>query len=1195
MQSNSITLFYVNKLLFFFIPLFFVSVQAKAYSLRQYSSKNGLSNSAILSVHQDHNGFIWFGSCDGLNRFDGLDLQIHKAVNDTNNLSGNLIENIIETENDILWVQTNYGLDKFDVRNNSIQSFKEFKRKSHLAVTQRKDLLIINEDNYISWYDKQTESIVKIPVPGLRFYDILDITVSSDDILRVFMKGVKSISFIIRYIDNVLILEPAEEFIHEEELLYCFHENDQVWFIDKTYSLYEYNLNNRKKYYVYDLHKEISQHGEVSALVKFQDDYYIGFKTSGLLGLIATPEQKTTYRIADIDIRSGIFCLVKDKFQDVLWVGTDGQGAYMYFVDGYSIKSTLFTNMTNPVNNPARGIFIDQERTLWVGTKGDGILKFKDFDIEKKDYGMLKSEHLTTTNSRLNDNSVYVFAPSRRSIMWIGSEEGLNYYSYKDKEIKNVPSLSKNEPVRYVHAIYESNDTTLWIATVGGGIVKTILDKTSKEPLIRKTKKITIQDGLHSANYFFTIYPENDSIIWFGNRGYGAFRMNTTTDIFDIYRFDQHSNNQTLNDIFAILKNDEGCWFGTSYGLVHLNNENEQQVFNETNGFPNNTIHGVLQDKHGDLWSSTNRGLVKFNMKNQTFQTYNQQNGLEVIEFSDGALYKDSLTGTLFFGGINGFVTIREDNYMQNEYVPPIQFDNLTIFGKKKNIYDFMSSNTDNEVLQLNYSQNFFGISFIAIDYINGNNYSYFYKLNELSDNWIENGNSNIATFTNISPGSYTLSVKYRNNITGKEGEINTLRITILPPWYMTWSAYLVCFIVFFLIIYISIHLSRKWYDMKKNAIIEKLNRRQKEEIYESRLRFFTHITHELCTPLTLIYGPCKRIISYEKSDSYISKYASIIMQNAEKLNILIQELIEFRRLETGNKSLQVHPVFISKYVANLTDAFQELAESRHINYLIKIEQDIYWNTDVGCFNKIINNLISNAFKHTQNNDTVKVDLFLKDSMLHLVVSNTGKGIKEENYSKIFDRHKILDDFEQQSDKGETSRNGLGMAICHNMVTRLKGEIKVKSVIHEFAEFHVILPNLQPETALSEESHFMKEDLHNEDKEFFDRMLQIITEKIDNPDLNVELLGKELGISTRQLYRKLKNVTEKTPNRIIRELRLTAVEKLLVSSNFSVDEIMYKTGFGNRGNFFKLFAQHYGTTPKKYRESKRNETRREIE
>lgn len=1346
--GNNLQVTFVRRTILFTLLLLFTFSRAEAYSLRQFSSKNGLSNSAILSICQDRNGIVWIGSCDGLNMYDGVNLGLYKPTNIENSLSGNLIENIIEGEEDVLWIQTNYGLDRFDTRRQTIQTFREFKDISRMAKSPEGDLFIIKDDGYIYYCPVGGKDFSRLNAEKTHFEDVRQIVVDGAGILWIFSSGNDNRSYMIEHHGDKTTLIPCNYFDHPEKLLSAFTEGDVLYFIDSTYSLYEYELRTQKKYFIADLEGEIRHRGEVSSIIKQKDDYFIGFKSSGLIQLKHLPESKIRYDVQQINIQSGIFCLMKDKYQDIVWVGTDGQGVYMYFTDGFSIKNVLLDVPEYQVNNPVRALFLDPEQTLWVGTKGGGILRMLNYRPDKDKN--INVEKLLTTNSALTDNSVYCFAPSRWKRLWIGTERGLNYYSYPERKIKEFEVIADDKIVKYVHSICEPNDSTLWIATVGEGIVKVSLDTSGHLPKVKSARRFVLDGGKKSSNYFFVSYQESDSIIWYGNRGYGAYRMNIQTSRMQPYSFERVIKNQTVNDIFAIHKNNEGYWFGTSFGLTRLH-QGDYRVYNETDGFPNNTIHGILEGKDSNLWLSTNQGMVKFNVRDNTVQIYRQQGDLEVTEFSDGAYYKDEKTGTLFFGGTNGFITISENESALREYMPELRFNHLSIFGKECNIHDFLQGD-DEQMLVLDYSRNFFNLSFSVVDYINGNNYSYSYKIDGLSDNWVENGLSTTAVFSNLSPGEYTLLVKYRSNITGKESEPFPLRISITPPWYMTRWAYAFYFLLFMAIIAGCIWMIIIRYRRKRNRMIETMNRQQREELYESKLRFFTNITHEFCTPLTLINGPCEKILSYNKVDGYIRKYASMIQQNALKLNALILELIEFRRLETGNKMLKVKPAYITEQIMTIAESFGELAESRKLDYKLQIEEELHWNTDVSCLSKIVNNLISNAFKYTPEYGRITVEAGIENEQLCIRISNTGKGIKEEDLSKIFDRYKILDNFEVQNKNGISPRNGLGLAICHSMVNLLNGQIHVSSTPNEWTVFEVLLPSLEvapdsddevkvidvpvlssdeqavelkntsteydkskqtlmiidddpsmlwfvaeifvgkynvvaldsaeealkqltqqlPDLIISDvmmpgmdgmsfarkvksdkmwsrvplillsalnnideqtkgiesgaEAYITKpfnveylenvvkrlllreaelkeyygsvlssfelnegQLLHKEDKSFFENMMRIIDENLENPDFSVELLSNLLGYSSRQFYRKLKAVTDKSPNEIIREFRLTVAERLLLTTQLSIDEIMYKTGYANRGTFYKAFAQRFEMTPKQYRTLKQGD------
>lgn len=1324
-----------------------------AYSLRQFSNKNGLSNSAILSLYQDHQGVIWIGSCDGLNIFDGTNIHVYNPVNPTKApLSGNLINDIMETEKDVLWIQTNYGLDRLDTKLQTSKSFTEFKDKNYMAKSRDNDLFIVKDDGYIYYYQPEKQLFQKLEVAQIAFGHVLSTIIDKNNILWVFTSNNDTRSYQINKNKEGITLTPSNLFKHPEQLLWAFAEEDLAYFIDKTYSLYEYDFGNQQQYFIADLKAEVETRGEVSSIIKQQNDYYIGFKSSGLIVLKYMSDQKIKYQIQDTEIHSGIFCLMKGKYQDIVWIGTDGQGVYMYFNDAFSITNTLLDTPVYQINNPVRTVYYDEEQTLWIGTKGGGILRIRNYSPETNTAASF--DRISISNSTLTDNTVYCFAPGSANRLWIGTENGLNYYSYQNKQLKAFTVIADGKKVKYVHSINELNDTTLWVSTVGEGIVKVILDKAGSSPSVKSATRIVLDDGRMASNYFFTSFQENDSILWFGNRGYGAYRLNVETEQLTPYRFDNVVNSQTANDIFAIYKNEKGYWLGTSSGLLHFN-EDYSHYHDRADLFSNNTVHGILEDQQNNLWISTNQGLVRFNPKTNTGQTYDRENGLEVTEFSDGAFYKDLRTETLFFGGTNGFVTVKPNAYIMADYMPQINLKGLSIFGKEYNIHDFLHDKKGKKILQLDYSQNFFCIDFMAIDYINGNNYSYSYKLDEVSSQWIESGTSASAIFSNLAPGQYTLLVKYKNNMNGKECEPQTLLIQITPPWYLSNWAYILYFILIALFCILTVYRIVHQYRRKQHRMIEKLNREKKEEVYESKLRFFTNITHEFCTPLTLIYGPCEKILAYPQSDSYIRKYGKMIQQNTEKLNGLILELLEFRRLETGHKMLSIQRLSVSDKLQNIAESFCELAENKNLNYRLDIEPDIEWNTDISCFSKIVNNLISNAFKYTPEEGNITIGLKVENQLLTLNISNSGKGIAKENLAKIFDRYKILDSFEMN---GKNSRNGLGLAICKNMVTLLNGEINVSSIQNEITTFTVTLPELSPTaqeaetpqkvyetgplntntepmeleqtavnfdtskhtvmiidddpsmlwfvseifvdkynvlsfnnaaeafaslelkqpdliisdvmmpeidglsfaqkikqnklwshiplillSALHHEddqvkgieagaevyvtkpfnvkylekvvyrlikresdlkeyyssifSSFKVENgncIHKEDQEFLDKVIETIEKNITNPDLSVELLSSDLGYSTRQFYRKLKPITDKSPADIIKEYRLTMAERLLLTKNYTIEEIMDKTGFNNRGTFYKLFSQRFGMPPRQYREQQKDSVKKEL-
>ena len=1298
---------------------------------------------------------MWIGTADGLNLYDGADISIFKPGDISNgNLSGNLIEEVWEGENDIIWVNTNHGLNRYNKKTKETEYYNEFEGRYYCAKTSSNKFFVIHENSIINYYDKEKNVFVPINYPEIKINDIQRIFVDVNNILWVITNKGIVYNALISFDNDIPKLSNIDMFSHDRGIRYAFMEKDCIYYIDDNFSLFEMNVTSGRKNLILNLKKEIEERGEVSSIIKDNDDYLVAYKTNGLIRIQNTPENSIKYQIKNIEIYCGVFCLLKDEKQDIIWIGTDGQGLYLYTRDLFSIRSLTFENLYFAIKKPVRTLFLDKMQNLWIGTKDDGILLIPDYNTEEN-YISKKNNHITTFNSSLNNNSIYSFEKSRRNILWIGGDgPGLNYYSYKEKKIKKTPALD-DEPILYIHKICEVNDTTLWLSSVGAGIYKVIISGSDDNPVIKSVKRYPYLKDEMSYNFFFTACQENDSIIWFGNRGYGLRRLNINSETFDDIKFVQNDIH-TINDILSLYKDRNGyIWVGTSYGIIKISRYDpvsgkiEYVNYNEIEGLPNNTIHGIQEDDRGHLWISTNGGLVRFDTESDKFQIFNNKNGLDVFEFSDGAYMKDENSGTLFFGGINGFISISPDIYKKKQFTPRIFFTGLKIYDKEYNMNDFTRTNKDEEYIQLKHDQNFFSISFVAPDYINGQNCKYFYNLENFSTMWIDNGYSNNVNLTNISPGKYILNVKCDNG--DVTTEIYSLQIVILPPWYMTIWAYLIYMLIFIAFIYFSIQAIRRRYRLKRETIIEKMHQHQKEEIYESKLRFFTNITHEFSTPLTLIYGPCNRIITYNKADGFVKKYAGMIMKNTERLYSLIQELIEFRRIETGHKECMIESLDISKISSDIADSFVELAENKGISYQTDFEDSILWNTDSSCYTKILSNLLSNAFKYTPDNGEIRISVDIKDEMLCILVFNTGKGIEEKDIPYVFDRYSVLENLEKQTQKGFFSRNGLGLAICHNMVRLLDGDIEIKSIPTKFTEFHVTLPSkeitpinninkselLQPEAStltMKEESLMnisknepsrltvfvidddpeicwfiseimsekynvisienplsvqellktiqpqliisdimmpgidgislmrkIKSDrktshipfillsakntpeeqteginagaeafvvkpfnteylrslverllqrqndlkdyynsaisayefangkfIHKEHKTFFENLIKIIDRNISNADFSSEHLAKELGLSPRHLYRKLKDITEQTPAFLIKEYKLSVAEKLLFTSKNSVDEIMYMSGFNNRGSFYKVFQQKFGMTPKKFRESKIN-------
>ena len=956
-------------------------------------------------------------------------------------------------------------------------------------------------------------------------------------------------------------------------------------------------------------------------------------------------------------------------------------------------------------------------------------------------------QQLTADNSELLDNSVYAFARSRRNLLWIGTDgEGLNYYSYDDRRIR---TLRTPAPLKYIHALYETSPDTLWVATVGCGVFRVTLGGTASQPSIRGVEQLHFNDELEIKNFFFTLYPENGSAMWFGNRGGGAVRYDIAGGGSEVFKFDA-GRSAIANDIFAIHRSGDGTmWFGTSGGLIEFRRDSTSHVPGIRN-----TVHGILEDRKGDLWLSTNRGLVQYSPHTGYVVTYGYSYGLNTIEYSDGACFADPRTGTLFFGGIDGLVTIEDTGFREQEYNPPMLFRDIRLNDGIRNIGDMLSRDG---VLTLRHGQRIFEITVSALDYVNGSNYSYYSRLDGYNDQWT--GASSQLSFADLPAGTYRLDVRYRNNITGAESPVYSLPIRLKPAWYATAAARCLYVLLLLAVVGGVIRHYLLRYRRRRAEKLQRLEIRRKEEVYESKMRFFSNITQELSMPLTMISAPCQQILAYRKADPYVLKYAQTIRQNVSKLHDLIYMLHEFRGIRTGqnDESENIELVPVAEIAQSMVETFGEYSQQNSIHCQLDIERNLVWPTDRDGLSTILNTLLSNAFKHTPYNGAVSLTIRSDNGKLLISASNDSVGVNLEDIEAIFDRYRVLDYFERKSERGLSFQGDLRLAICHSIVVRMQGEIKVESTPNAQTTFTVLLPQLKvtaentpaadnivpapkeyglplptvtrrefpfdknrrtvfivndnseimnfvaelfaadynikmpsgktemiellkqmhPDIvicdALSEQSdclsliQFIKQGkltshipvillstaqqiderikgvesgadicltlpfnveylkavaeqllrrnrslkdyykssisafelsdgrmLHQDDKEFIDRMLKIINDNISNTEISTKFIADELGVSIRNLYRRLEGILNQTPTNIIKEYRLAKAEQLLTTTKLSIDEIIYKAGFVNRGTFFKCFSAKYGCTPKVYRKEKLSQIRQEV-
>ena len=1334
---------------------------AGAYTLRQIDNTDGLSNSAVLSLCQDEAGRLWMGTCDGLNLFDGRQVSLSGRTLSEMSLTGELIAAMAGADNELMWISTNYGLYRYSRADNSVRAFSQFQEIKNLSVSPLNHLFIVSKGNAVYYnMPELSDNFIHLQGPALGRREVFGVKATADRLVIFTDGGVA-----------VCTLSPGSDgydagrmdFIVDEPIAGCFIHGDRIFYLASDGMIKEFDITSAVASGLVDVSGLIAQRGDVSDVaVDSHGRIFVAFATGGVVRLTphadvfpesyAVKGAETVYETEDIGVKGGAFCLLPDSNQDIVWIGSDGNGVYMYVEDEYSLRTFPYADLGSSISRPIRAIYVDSRGTMWLGTKGDGILKIDHFDPWQRGGGLSPSV-ITSSNSALADNSVYAFAPAHGNGFWIGSDGGLNAVS----EDGRIFSVTADEPLRFVHAICQTSPDSVWIATVGNGVYSARVTG-SFPSAVRLTgmRRYVVEDGNFNSNFFFAIHNDGNGRILAGNRGFGLFAIENGK-LREVPLKGRYST-KTVNDVFAVTGTDGCLWLGTGNGLIKCAGDHET-VWNGSNGFPHSTIHALLDDGGGNIWASTNRGLVRLDKSSGQFQIYSRGSGLEVTEFSDGAAFIHD--GTLYFGGINGLVALCRNKDVipaGRNFVPSLFMNGLKIAGRDVDAANYMDGASDGYVLSLSPEETTFTLEFSLPDYIDSEGYVFLYRFSD-DDDWIQTPVPGSLTFTSLPHGDYPLQVKAVNRATGRETYVREMGIRVAPHWYESIPAKVAYCVAALMLVWLIWIVRSRAAKRAREGFIRKIRHEQKEKTYEEKLRFFTNITHEFCTPLTLIQGPCERILSHAGADGYVRRYTSLIKSNAERLNSLIQEVIDFRRVETGNQRLEIAGIDVSAVCSDILASFDVMKEQRGVTLESDVPPGIVWPTDYKCFTKIVFNLVSNAFKYTPSGGVIRVGVMVADNRLVLKIYNTGKGIRPEDRGRIFNRYSILDNVEENATRGLSSRNGLGLAICHSMVSLLGGTIVIESEPDRYAEFIVTLPEREADVALAplkdselpllpemaqpspavEETQAelpsrrrdtgvthgrilliddnkdilslladsldeyevitasnadealekarrqmpdliitdimmpgtdglqlaatIRNDRHmshvpliilsarnstddkveglrsgadayvtkpftlgylraviarllqgktevreyysssasayqysngklvdNESRDFVDRLNSFIDSNLDNPELSPEKLAQHFQTSTRNLYRKMKDLGLMPPNDLIKDHRIAYASRLLVTTSLTVQEILFRCGFNNRSHFYKEFDRRHGMTPKDYRMKNRTET-----
>jgi signal transduction histidine kinase/DNA-binding response OmpR family regulator/sugar lactone lactonase YvrE len=1028
-----------------------------------FGTAEGLSNGSVTCILQDTEQMLWIGTWDGLNMYDGHRFMTWKFdPGNPQTLSNNIIRNIVQESNGLVWIATDHGINRLDIRQGSVQRFypghesrmPNVEESFDVAVTQEGTVFCSSIGWGLSWYDPATGQLVSLNIPEFntslikRIYtwNGVDLLLQTED-MKLFVVGFHSEG------GNV-IMEPARPLEHSPEALFVGQSKGGLVIVSSDYNVWCKSPESASLVYVgaLDTREDVR-----AASMSESGKVYVALERSGVCSAQSGGGPFTKEKMAEsVDILS-MYC----GSQDILWIGSDGKGLVECFESGLAFNKTPVEEVFPMRSSPVRAFWEDTDGTLYIGSKGSGIAKCRPNG----------SILWIGPEQGLSNDAVYCISEGLYpGHILIGSDgDGVDLYFPSSNRILPVkPAPGTNW--RFVYALCPDPERDcVWVGTNGFGLVRIRYSLAgNKVNLLEQEIYANKKDDPYSLsnNIIFSVVPAGDGRIWVGTRGGGL-------DLFDpetgkSTRYVSGDCPLVNNDILTLYMDpDSTLWVGTSYGFSFLRKQDVESghfhSFTEADGLANNTIHGILSDKDGRIWLSTTRGISMFDPSDTSFVNYFNYEELQSNEFSDGASFMGR-DGSFYFGGVGGYNRFRQEDIHIRDYSPDVIFSELSVKQKPLESFDPV------EGVTLRHDENFFSVRFFARDFIRGENCEYMYMLDGFEDSWNYSGTNGMASFTNVPPGKYDLLVRCTNGDKVWNDTVYSLPVRIRPHWSATPWAYLAYFLLALLLGYLALRILEGRMKQRELLLMESMKNRQQKDTYEAKLDFFTSISHEFSTPLTLIYGSGEYLHDKYSLSPDVQRHVSIIRNNAARMQRLVGDLLDFRKADTGNYVPQYSRVDLTSFISQVADNFIEAAQEDGIKFGINIpSKPVQVTTDREALEKILYNLISNALKYTPIGGFVQLDFQPGENADVIKVTNSGKGIKPEDLPKVFNRYEILGKLEKQMKKGKIRRNGIGLALSRSLARALSGDITVDSVPDKSTTFTLSLPKISADEITQEQ------------------------------------------------------------------------------------------------------------------------------
>lgn len=1062
--------------LYLLIFLCAVSARAQNYSFKHLQVEDGLSHNSIMCMLQDNKGFMWFGTKDGLNRYDGYSFKIFQQTpGNPNSIGSNFIRCLYEFKN-YLWVGTDTGLFR---------------------------------------YDEKTESFLLIEVT--RNLPVFDINSDTGGSLWFSAAGI-----LYKMDCNDSHMRPEK--FGQLMANYICHSNNGDVYLASAEQLYKYVPENNS-FKALPLMFEGGIKPVITTIAAEGQNILIGTKDHG--AFMYTRPGKSLKALLPLNGNPMFVRTFLKKGANELWIGTE-TGIFVYNLKTHT-STNLRKNYGNPYSLSDNAIYtqvLDKEGGVWAGTyfggvnyypnpftpftryfpqigensiSGNAVREIKkdafgNLWIGTEDAGLNKLDHATgrfvnySVGQGLAHYNIHGLLP-RGNQLWIGTfEHGLDVMDIPTgKIIKHYGTGKGGLRSDFIFYIYQAKNQDVYVLTSSGIHIYDMA-----------TDSFKVVDGFPEAYHYTYIIEDHTGTLWAGTYWDGLYYYNPKTRRKGFYRHEHTKSSSLSSNVINGIFEDSShrLWVTTENGLNLFNLKDKTFTkYTKADGFPANVIYTMLEDNKKDLWITTSSGLVNFNPKTKKGRIFTRSNGLLSDQFNYCSAFQD-VNGQMYFGSVKGLVSFNPAQFVKNTYNPPLYITDLFINNEgvpvNKKGSPLQKSVTFSDAITLKDSQSSFTLVFSSLSFASIGTTQYWYKMEGLNDNWIPLGKNREVNFTELSAGDYVFKVKALNDDGVWSKDYGELAVTVMPPFYASRVAYALYFILMVTAGFFLLRYYHRYTRNKNDLRISQLENEKDKEIYHAKIEFFTNVAHEIRTPLTLIKSPLEKLMKQRQKTPDSAKLLDIMDKNTSRLLNLINELLDFRKAEMKHIKLSFVQVDLVEMIEETYIRFSQMMQTRGITFDTDMPAtEVLAYVDEEALKKILSNLFSNAIKYSKS--YAKVSLKVTETHFSIVVKNDGDLIPSALRQKIFEPF-----FRLPADT-QSSGTGIGLSLAHSLAELHNGILRIDETVTDMNAFLLKLPLHQSEEFKAIKSVHRHAEQHMPVK--FDRQAPVILVAEDNREL----------------------------------------------------------------------------------------------